>query len=393
MIIGGIGGVFRVGSSKVGYSETFFPIAVDTATESSINSLIAAEKPARILATVRILNDSAQWVEIGDVTYMSVSSKSDGSGQGSFTIANSKKWSVAGTLNPELLRPSYRQMQVTTTFKSGGQTLSKVLFSGVIETYSEAHGQSNGTISLSARSFSSSTNKRTIRGLKRYTIYRKIYDECIASGLFGAGQFPVQFIDDSTRSGISSVDALYLTATTNLATMIHNIIAYPTQGVRGNGGLLITFSTPISQAEATTVYSISDAAVISLTRSVGGAESYNSVVVQGLFNGVLSTQIVSNTEDIALRGAFPSPFVYGSASEQLSVNVAAATAWIQELLRDKLSIQLRLNPWLTPSTQLRVTSARLFMDNRLCRIENVTHSLTYGQATTTLSDVAVLEDA
>jgi hypothetical protein len=33
------------------------------------------------------------------------------------------------------------------------------------------------------------------------------------------------------------------------------------------------------------------------------------------------------------------------------------------------------------------------MDNRLCRIENVTHNLSYGQATTTLSNVAVLEDA
>jgi hypothetical protein len=393
MIVGGIGGVFRVGASKVGYSETFFPIAVDAASEQSVDNLINAEKAVKFTAKMQILNDLAEWVEVGDVTYASVTQRPDGTGAGNFSIANSKKWSVAGTQNPELLRPSYRQMQIVVTIKSGVNIYENTLFNGTIETYSESHGQQNGSITLSAKPFSASIGSRFIRGLKRYTVYRKIYDECMASGLFAVGQFPAIFTDDDERTNSGAVENLYLTTATLLSTMIAEIIAYQNIAVRGNGGLLVTFATQITEAEVVRVFNIDDSASISLTRVVGGASSYNTVIVQGLFNGVLTTQTYVNAEDVALRGTFQSPTVYGDPNEAITENYNAAAAWVAEMLRDKLSIQLRLNPFLTPGVQLRVSSDRLFMTNKLCRIGNITHTLSYGQATTTLSEVAVLEDA
>jgi len=266
-------------------------------------------------------------------------------------------------------------------------TYENTLFLGVIETYSESHGQLNGTITISAKTLSNATAARMIKGLKRHTVYRKIYDECMASGLFAAGQFPVCFIDDD-----SGAITKFLTPTIDLASMIHQIVAYPVQQTRQGGGLLVTFATTITDAEAQSVYSVDDSSAISLTRSVGGASSYNTVTVQGLSSGVLTTQTISDADDVDLRGTFAAPFVYGSSDEQLSANLVAARAWIDEMLRDKLSMQIRLNPWITPSTRLNVSSGRLFYNNRLARVSNVTHNISPSGAVTTLSDVAVLDD-
>ena len=258
MIIGGIGGVFRVGPGglKVGYSETFFLIAVDAASGSSVNSLISATTPIKISAIVKIANDAGIWVNIGDVTYASVTLRADGTGTATLTIANSKKWSVAGDIYPELLRPSYRQIQILVTLRSGGATYKNTLFLGVIETYSESHGQRNGTITISAKTLSNATAARMIKGLKRHTVYRKIYDECMASGLFAAGQFPVMFIDDVADVGAGAVESQYLTADTLLSAMIYNLIAYPTQAVRDNGGLRITFQTQIADVAPVSTYEV-----------------------------------------------------------------------------------------------------------------------------------------
>lgn len=395
MIIGGVGGVFRVGpgGSKVGYSETFFPVAVDTASEASINALIDAARPVKLSAVVRVLNAEGAWIELGDVTYFSVNSKSDGSGNGFFTVANSKKWSVNGTQNPNVLRPSYRQIQVVVTIVSRGVSYVNMLFSGTIETYSESHGQRQGTISISARPSTAAASSRTIQGLPRYTQYRKIYDECMDSGLFGPGQFPVFFCPDRQFSNAgNAMETEYITASTDLSTMIHNLVAYPTQQTRSNGGLLVSYSTSVSETEVVNTYSVNDNAAITLTRSVGGATSYNTVTVQGrLYYGV-TTQTITDADDVLLRGTVASPYVYGSADLPLVENIVSAQAWIAEMLRDKLSIQLRLNPWLKPSTILKITSARLFMTDRAARIEDVTHNFRYGEAVTTLSNVAVLDD-
>ncbi len=390
MIIGGVGGVFRTGSSKVGYSETFFPIAVDTVSETSINSLISAARPIKTSTRVRVLNALGAWIDLGDVTYMSATANADGSGQASFTIANSRKWSVDGTENPNVLRPSYRQIQAITRITSGANVYENTIFSGTIETYSESHGQRNGTINISAKPFSQTAANRIIKGLPRATVYRKIYDECMASGLFAVGQFPVCFIPDN-----GDAITAFLTPTISLQQMIHQIATYPTQQVRTGGGLLVTYQSDVDQSDLVSTFSVDDDSAITLTRVIGGSTAYNTVVAQGYATGsggtFLTTETVSDSTDVDLRGTVLDPMVYGSPDVYIEYNVEAAAAYIAENLRDRLTLQVRLNPWITPTTQLSVSSNRLYMTNKLARVDQVTHTISFGNATTTLSDVAVLE--
>lgn len=387
MIIGGIGGVFKTGpgGSRTGYYETFLPMAIDTISQASINNIIDSARPLSLSANAEILDDDGEWVPMPDITYFQTTEKSDGSGSAMITLANAEKWSVSGTQNNGLLTPSNRQIRIVATLKSGLFSYSVLQFSGIIETYSESHGQRNATISLTARPFSATASNRIIKGLSRSTTYRKMLDEAAQCGIFAVGQCVVFFGPD-----YAGADALFLTPTIDLASMIYQLVAYPIQQTRGNGGLLVTYKTTVISQTVTSEFAVDDSAIISMTKAVGGATAYNTMIVQGTFNSVILTSTVSDAADIANRGVFADPVVYGDAEVSLSTNIASATALMAENLRDRLSIQIRFNPLLKANTVLRINSDRLFAVDVQGRIGTVTSTYQHGNAMTTLSDVAVL---
>lgn len=384
MIIGGVGGVFRTGpgGSKTGYSETFFPIVVSVGT-AAIDTAFRARTPIVYSARARIQDDEGDWVDLsGACSFFQVSENKDGGGSAFLTIADAATWSVEGSAHPDLLRPSAQPIQLFVTVKIRGVSYETILFNGIIESYSEAHGQRNGTISITARPSSVSlTNVPASNDSAGQTIYRVVYDELMVSGVFSAGQVPIMFFDD---------DAIDWTqpAYSSLAAVISTLLGASTKITNRPAGGLLLQPAGSSDSEAST-FTVEDGNQASVTRSLGSANSYNTVVCWGYVGSSVLTQTVQDAADVAKRGVRQYPSMFGNWNLFLSTNVALATSWIAEMLRGKLSAQLQLNPFLGVGSVITYTSARMGITGS-ARVGNVTHRYQRGDAQTWISDVAVL---
>lgn len=381
MIIGGKDGVFFSGSIRSGMYEYFFPAVVTVGSEAVDNAFVN-RKPIKYSASCRIRNvaDTA-WIDISDVTFFQVSGNKSGGGSANLTLRKPDKWNIDGTENPDLLRPSSRALQIFVTISFSGNSYTIPAFTGQIENYNESHGQSGGSISITAKSNSLSMQNRPTQDLTSATVYRRIVDELAASGLFAAGQVPVIFFEDSvltTQQNFSNLLALI----EGLAPVSVDIIT------RQSGGLII--QPKGQQTDEAQSFNLSDNNQVSINRSIGGAQSFNRITVAGISAGILATQTVEDAADIARRGVVLYPYRYGNTSRDLALNVADAGALLAESLRGKLSAQTQLNPFINVGTVLGFSSGRLFITNGRARVGSFTHSYQHGSASTQIYDMAVL---
>lgn len=382
MIIGGVSGACYTGSARSSYFEVYLPALV-MINSASVDNAFQLRRPIKYSASARIRNvaDDA-WIDLADVIYFQISGNSNGGGSANLTLRKPDKWNISGSEYPDLLRPSTRALQIFVTISFGGNTYTVPAFSGYVENYSESHGQSAGSISISAKSNSISLQNRPTQDLTSSTVYRRIVDELAASGLFPTGQVPVIFFEDSvltTQQNFSNLLALI----EGLAPVSVDIIT------RSTGGLIVQ---PKGQAtDETQSFTLSDDNQVSISRSIGGAQSYNRIIAAGLVDDVLTTQTVEDVTDIARRGVVQYPYRYGNTTRELSLSVADAEALLAESLRGKLSAQTQLNPFINVGTVLGFSSGRLFITNGRARVGSFTHSYQHGSASTQIYDMAVLE--
>lgn len=383
MIIGGVGGVCRTGDTKTGYQEWYFPVLVTVGTEP-VDEAFSENQPVKYSASTRIRNvaDNA-WVDLADVTYFQVAGKKDGSGSANLTIRKPDVWNVDGVSYPDLLRPSARLLQILCTITIKGTSYTVPIFNGQITNYNESHGQSGGSISITANASSLGLDRRTPAGLSRQTAYRLILDELAASGLFTVGQVPViMFADYAFGEDGSQAYENLLALIEGVAPVVVNVVS------RQTGGVIIDQRG--AETEETAAFTINDDNQVSLNRTLGAAGSFNTITVQGLVGSTLTFQTVSDATDVARRGTVRYPWNYGSTRQTLAINVAGAEEWIAEMTRGRLSVGLQLNPFIAVGTILGFDSSRLFITSGRARVGAFTHQYRYGSASTQLTDVAVL---
>ena len=383
MIKGGIGGVCRVGvgGCRPGYSQTFLPALVTVGTEI-IDAALQGGRSIRYSASVRIRNVAGtDWVDVVDVIYFQVSARADGSGSANLTVRAPDKWSIDGTLYPDLLRPSERVFQVIVTLVVGASSYSTPVFTGQITNYNEAHGQRGGSISLTARSTTIALSNRNTAETPSLTAYRRVQDEMKASGLFAPGQGPVSLWNDYEMEQVLVYN--------NLLDLLERVPPVAVDiSTRSTGGVIQTVSGEELEREA--AFTITDDNQISLTRSIGSGNSFNTVTVIGTFEGEITTTTVQDANDVAARGVIRYAPIYGSQTRDLADNIADAEAWIAEMVRGKLSAQLQFNPFLQIGTVLSFSSSRLFISDGKARVQAFNHRFSRGTAETSLSDLAVL---
>ena len=383
MIIGGVGGVCRTGDTKTGYQEWYFPVLVTVGT-GAVDKAFSKTQPIKYSASARIRNvaDDA-WVALPDVTYFQVAGKTDGSGSANLTVRKPDTWNIDGTTYPDLLRPSARPLQIFCTITIQGTDYTVPIFNGVIYNYNESHGQFGGSISLTCQSRSIALQNRDLTGYQRLTMYRQIYDELMASGLFSTGQGPVIMFADYAFDSEESYEY------GNLLAMIEGVTPFAVDiSNRQTGGVLIVQRG--AENDETAAFSLQDNNQVTLTRSLGSSTSFNTITVVGRENGETKTQVVSDATDVARRGTIRYPWNYGTRTRALADNVADAETWIAEMLRGKISCGIQMNPFIQIGTILNFDSGRLFITSGRARVGAYTHQYRYGSAATQLTDVAVL---
>jgi len=378
MIIGGVGGVCRVGSFKIGCKHYFLPIILNSGEVSET----ITTAPARFSASARIKNSSDVWVDLADATYCQISSNSKAGSSAFLTIKNTVKWSIDGISNEDLLRPSQRIVQINCTMAVAGQVFSALVFSGQIQNYSEAQGQSGGSISLSLKGGGQLLANRPATLTRYKTVYRRIEAELAASGLFFQGQTPLFLLEDSVIAAFSEYSSI-LTMLTQLAGSLSEVIT------RASGGIILGKQS--DSIETTAKFLISDNSSSALTRSVGSAGSYNTAACIGLSGGSVVQRLIQNTADVSSRGVVQYPSVIGDTSTAIEESEAEAELMISESLRGKISTQIRLNPFINTGSILGFSSARLFIASVNARANSCNHQYSNGQCVTTLSGLAVLE--
>jgi len=383
MIIGGVGAVCKPveGGCVIGFKEAFLPCLATLGSEP-VDNAFRNRSPIKYSALVRIRNVAdTDWITLSDVIFFQVSGNQGGGGSANLTIRKPEKWSIDGAEYPDLLRPSSRIMQIICTIQIGAASYSLPVFTGTIENYNESHGQSGGSISVTAKINSLALDNRPVAGIVADTAYRRIFDELDASGLFSGLPAPLVMIEDYS---LTSQDAY-----TNLLAMVEGVARIEISITTSpNGGILIRAKEAGETEEG--AFTLEDGNQVSISRSIGSAASYNRIMVIGSVDGVITAQAVSDAEDISRRGVVQYPYRYGAPERELELNVIDAEALIAESLRGKLSAQVQLNPFLRVGTVLNFESTRLFISEGRARVGSFTHSYSVGQAVSTIYDMAVL---
>lgn len=383
MIIGGIGGVARVGGIlKTDVTVSYLPCTVDAGTEA-VDKAFLSGRPVEYKAWAEIRDDDDKVIDLFDVTNLQISSNADGGGNAMLTVRNTDKWSIEGVEHAGLLRPANRPITVTMRVIIGGEEYETQLFSGVVESYSESHGAGGASISLSCRPVTTSITNRPAKNYARLTAYRRLYDEFKDSGLFGVGQCLIFLMPDFAVTGE--------TGFATISQVVNNLIPVGKSiSARETGGVKIE-PLGASASEAADEFTLTDANQNSITRSVGVKSSYNSVSVWGVDElGELVFEDVQDLADIANRGIVAYPITYGSPEAPIEQNKQAAQEWLASMIRGKLSSQIMLNPFIKVGAIIKFSSERLFIVDGQARVDNVLHRYSVGAATTWLSEMSVL---
>lgn len=379
MIIGGVGGVMRIGGALAGLKLNHFPVAVDFG-RSNIDGVFVENRPISYSATVKI-NDGVQDISIGEVANFQISANINGSGNAMLTVRDTDKWGISQATYKDLLRPSNNVLTITINLMIGTYSYDVPVFTGTIESYSESQGASGSSISLSCRPASVSILNKTYNAPNRLTAFRAINDALKSTGSFSKTQGLVMMLSDKLYSGAQETSVGELI---NIVTMGTAIIEERTAG-----GIKIDNESG-EEVETPAVFTVSDDNTGSITRSVGARSTFNTITVWGLDDGELVTQVVQDAADVAARGVLRYSTTYGDPELPISSNVAGAEALLAIGLRGRVSVQMVLNPFLRVGDLISFSSARLGITSATAKVNRLQHHYAHGNAQTWLSEVSLL---
>lgn len=379
MIIGGVGGVMRIGGALAGLKLNHFPVAVDFG-RSNIDGVFVDNRPISYSATVKI-NDGVQDILIGEVANFQISANINGSGNAMLTVRDTDKWGISQATYRDLLRPSNNVLTITINLMIGTYSYDVPVFTGTIESYSESQGASGSSISLSCRPASVSILNKSYNAPNRLTAFRAINDALKSTGSFSKTQGLVMMLSDKLYSGAQETSIGELINTITLGTAIIE--------ERTAGGVKIDNQSG-EEVETPAVFTVSDDNTGSITRSVGARSTFNTITVWGLDDGELVTQVVQDAADVAARGVLRYSTTYGDPELPISSNVAGAEALLSIGLRGRVSVQMVLNPFLRVGDLISFSSARLGITSATAKVNRLQHHYAHGNAQTWLSEVSLL---
>lgn len=380
MIIGGVGGVMRVGGALAGLKLNHLPVSVDFG-RSNIDGVFVENRPISYSATAKI-NDGVQDIPIGEVINFQISANINGSGNAMLTVRDTDKWGISQTTYQDLLRPSNKILTITINMMIGTSSYDVDVFTGTIESYSESQGASGGAISLSCRPASVSILNKSYNAPNRLTAFRAINDALKSTGSFSKTQGLVMMLSDKPYGGAQETSIGELINTITLGTAIVE--------ERTAGGLKIDNQSG-EEVETPAVFTVSDDNTGSITRSVGAQSTFNTITVWGLDDdGELVTQVVQDAADVAARGVLRYSTTYGDPELPIESNVAAAEALLSVGLRGRVSVQMVLNPFLQVGDLISFSSVRLGITSATAKVNRLQHHFAHGNAQTWLSEVSLL---
>lgn len=380
MIIGGVGGVMRVGGALAGLKLNHLPVSVDFG-RSNIDGVFVENRPISYSATVKI-NDGVQDIPIGEVINFQISANINGSGNAMLTVRDTDKWGISQATYQDLLRPSNKILTITINMMIGTSSYDVDVFTGTIESYSESQGASGGSISLSCRPASVSILNKSYNAPNRLTAFRAINDALKSTGSFSKTQGLVMMLSDKPYGGAQETSIGELINSITLGTAIVE--------ERTAGGLKIDNQSG-EEVETPAVFTVSDDNTGSTTRSVGAQSTFNTITVWGLDDdGELITQVVQDAADVAARGVLRYSTTYGDPELPIESNVAAAEALLSVGLRGRVSVQMVLNPFLQVGDLISFSSVRLGITSATAKVNRLQHHFAHGNAQTWLSEVSLL---
>ena len=380
MIIGGVGGVMRVGGALAGLKLNHLPVSVDFG-RSNIDGVFVENRPISYSATVKI-NDGVQDIPIGEVINFQISANINGSGNAMLTVRDTDKWGISQTTYQDLLRPSNKILTITISMMIGTSSYDVDVFTGTIESYSESQGASGGSISLSCRPASVSILNKSYNAPNRLTAFRAINDALKSTGSFSKTQGLVMMLSDKPYGGAQETSIGELINSITLGTAIVE--------ERTAGGLKIDNQSG-EEVETPAVFTVSDDNTGSITRSVGAQSTFNTITAWGLDDdGELVTQVVQDAADVAARGVLRYSTTYGDPELPIESNVAAAEALLSVGLRGRVSVQMVLNPFLQVGDLISFSSVRLGITSATAKVNRLQHHFAHGNAQTWLSEVSLL---
>lgn len=380
MIIGGVGGVMRVGGALAGLKLNHLPVSVDFG-RSNIDGVFVENRPISYSATAKI-NDGVQDISIGEVVNFQISANINGSGNAMLTVRDTDKWGISQTTYQDLLRPSNKILTITISMMIGTSSYDVDVFTGTIESYSESQGASGGSISLSCRPASVSILNKSYNAPNRLTAFRAINDALKSTGSFSKTQGLVMMLSDKPYGGAQETSIGELINSITLGTAIVE--------ERTAGGLKIDNQSG-EEVETPAVFTVSDDNTGSITRSVGAKSTFNTITVWGLDDdGELVTQVVQDAADVAARGVLRYSTTYGDPELPIESNVAAAEALLSVGLRGRVSVQMVLNPFLQVGDLISFSSVRLGITSATAKVNRLQHHFAHGNAQTWLSEVSLL---
>ncbi len=380
MIIGGVGGVMRVGGALAGLKLNHLPVSVDFG-RSNIDCVFVENRPISYTATQK-QNDGVQDIPIGEVVNFQISANINGSGNAMLTLRDTDKWGISQATYQDLLRPSNKILTITISMMIGTSSYDVDVFTGTIESYSESQGASGGSISLSCRPASVSILNKSYNAPNRLTAFRAINDALKSTGSFSKTQGLVMMLSDKPYGGAQETSIGELINTIALGTAIVE--------ERTAGGLKIDNQSG-EEVETPAVFTVSDNNTGSITRSVGAKSTFNTITVWGLDDdGELITQVVQDAADVAARGVLRYSTTYGDPELPIESNVAAAEALLSVGLRGRVSVQMVLNPFLQVGDLISFSSVRLGITSATAKVNRLLHHFAHGNAQTWLSEVSLL---
>lgn len=380
MIIGGVGGVMRVGGALAGLKLNHLPVSVDFG-RSNIDGVFVENRPISYSATAKI-NDGVQDISIGEVANFQISANINGSGNAMLTVRDTDKWGISRTTYQDLLRPSNKILTITISMMIGTSSYDVDVFTGTIESYSESQGASGGSISLSCRPASVSILNKSYNAPNRLTAFRAINDALKSTGSFSKTQGLVMMLSDKPYGGAQETSIGELINSITLGTAIVE--------ERTAGGLKIDNQSG-EEVETPAVFTVSDDNTGSITRSVGAQSTFNTITAWGLDDdGELVTQVVQDAADVAARGVLRYSTTYGDPELPIESNVAAAEALLSVGLRGRVSVQMVLNPFLQVGDLISFSSVRLGITSATAKVNRLLHHFAHGNAQTWLSEVSLL---
>lgn len=373
MIIGSIGGMCRTGTggSIPGWRESFVHgIAMGTVD-------ISQQAVIGYSVTARIQNPAGEWLDIDEVTFFSMEADDEGNCTVSITVKDIVKWGNRGNVNPGILSPSSRTLQLIATLSTGSATTAVTVFTGYITSYMESLAVNNDAIMLTCKSLLDRVSVDQLGYVEHNdkSKYRIMIEQGLAYNI--PSPFLLFYEDGIQPNGATYYD--------NYTKLLESLFTWTARIVSFQSGVIVQDKSDILQQPLST---ISDQYAINSNRTITGGY-FNTIVTRWHVTTPTDTwysEEIFDAVDVAARGKIYAPYALTADKDDMSeaeleAFQARAEVAIQEELLGEANVQTRFNPLLVPSNIVTVifTSERMNVSGYAV-VRGVTHNYSPGNA-------------